>query len=214
MTVTELADNLIQLFIVTCCGVYSAVSALKKRSMERLLTALFYLSFGMGLIYWILYIILFDSTPRIFCVSELSWTASYIFLAMRLAAGMSDEERKFRTKKAWILPIFSLGMCIFFCQRGSYFENILMGSVIAVCGFLASKILVFGKLHNRENGRWICKAVILFFAAEYVLWISSYFWISDNFLNPYFLADTFVLNPAIVCIAAAQHREEKICRTV
>ena len=185
-----------------------------QRSREWLLTALFYLSFGIGLTYWVLYIILFESTPQVFCVSELSWSASYIFLAMLLAADMTDEMKKYKTKNAWILPLFSLGMCIFFCQKGSYFENTLMGSTWAICGFLAAKILFFNKENNRRKGQCVCRAVILFFAAEYALWISSYFWTGDNFWNPYFFADTFVLNPAIVGIAAAQRKEGKICHTV
>ena len=206
---TELIDNTLQLFIVVVCGIYSGMSALKNRSYSWLFVTLFYLSFGIGLTYWVLYIILFASTPRVFCVSELSWTASYIFLAIRLAAELSDEERNYKPKLARALPLFSLGMCIFFCQRGSYLENILMGTALAVCGFLAARGLMFAIAQNRTKRRYICMAVLIFIAAEYLLWVSSYFWLSDTFFNPYFLMDTFVLNPALILVAIMQKRQDR-----
>ena len=113
---TELTDNLLQLFCVFICGCCSCISAIRNRSYNRLLILLFYLSFGMGLAYWVLYLILLGTSPLVFCVSELSWTASYIFLTLRLYADVPKEKHK---KKAifWTLPLFSLGMGIFFCLR-------------------------------------------------------------------------------------------------
>ena len=81
---TELTDNLLQLFCVFICGCCSCISAIRNRSYNRLLILLFYLSFGMGLAYWVLYLILLGTSPLVFCVSELSWTASYIFLTFGL----------------------------------------------------------------------------------------------------------------------------------
>ena len=212
---TELTDNLIQLFCVLICGVYSCFSAITRKSRKWVFVTLFYLSFGIGITYWILYIVLFNSTPLVFCVSELSWTASYIFLAMRLFSGMSEDERKSRANLyAWLLPGFSLIMCIFFFLRGSYLENILMGTAIASCGFFAAKGLYFAKQKKQAGRFYFCGAVLFFYAAEYLLWISSYFYMDNTLFNPYFLADTFILNPSLILIAAAQHKEEKQCRTI
>ena len=108
----------------------------------------------MGLAYWVLYLLLFDTSPLVFCVSELSWTASYIFLALRLYADIPKEKHK---EKAvfWILPVFSLVMGVFFCTRGSYFENILMGTAMGVLGFYAVKGICFAK-----NGKFADKKLI------------------------------------------------------
>ena len=95
---TELTDNLLQLVCIFICGCHSCIAAVRSRSYNRLLVSLFYLRFGMGLAYWVLYLILFGTSPLIFCVSELSWTASYIFLAMRLAAGLPDDARGVKTR--------------------------------------------------------------------------------------------------------------------
>ena len=144
---TELTDNLLQLFCVFICGCCSCISAIRNRSYNRLLVLLFYLSFGMGLAYWVLYLILLGTSPLVFCVSELSWTASYIFLSLRLYADVPKEKHK---NKAifWILPLFSLGMGIFFCLRGSYFENILMGTAMGILGFYAVKGIYFAKIQK------------------------------------------------------------------
>ena len=145
---TELTDNLLQLFFVFICGCCSCILAIRNRSYNRLLVLLFYLSFGMGLAYWVLYLILLGTSPLVFCVSELSWTASYIFLTLRLYADVPKEKHK---NKAifWILPLFSLGMGIFFCLRGSYFENILMGTTMGILGFYAVKGIYFAKIQKQ-----------------------------------------------------------------
>lgn len=166
----------------------------------------------MGLTYWVLYLILFGTSPLVFCVSELSWTASYIFLALRLYADIPKEKHK---NKAvfWILPAFSVAIGIFFCTRGSYFENILMGTAMGIQGFFAVKGIYFAKLRNRTGKPWIFYAALIFYAAEYLLWISSYFITENTIVSPYYLVDIFILNPALILIAAAQSKEETLCRT-
>lgn len=210
---TELTDNLLQLFCVFICGCYSCISAIRNRSYNRLLVLLFYLSFGMGLAYWVLYLILLGTSPLVFCVSELSWTASYIFLALRLYADVPKEKHK---NKAifWILPLFSLGIGIFVCLRGSYFENILMGTAMGILGFYAVKGIYFAKIQKQTGKLWIFAAALIFYAAEYLLWGSSYFITENTFINPYYLVDIFIMNPALILIAVAQNREEKLCRTI
>lgn len=211
----ELIDNSIQLLIVFACGIFSGVHAIKSKKQGWIFTALFYLSFGMGLTYWVLYIVLFNSAPQVFFVSELSWTAAYIFLAMSLVSDISEEEKKFKVGfLPWILPIFSFIMCIFFCLRGSYLENILMGTTMAICGFFAARGIIFAKQKNQKDRFFTCCAVLIFFAAEYLLWISSYFWIDDTLINPYFLTDTFILNPAIITVTAARYKGDKLCHII
>lgn len=166
----------------------------------------------MGLAYWVLYLLLFDTSPLVFCVSELSWTASYIFLALRLYADIPKEKHK---EKAvfWILPVFSLVMGVFFCTRGSYFENILMGTAMGVLGFYAVKGIYFAKNGKFADKKLIFAVALAFYAAEYLLWISSYFITENTFLNPYYLVDIFIMNPTLILIAVAQSRGEALCRT-
>ena len=132
---TELTDNLLQLFLRFYLRMLLLYFGNTKQKLQSPFGIAFYLSFGMGLAYWVLYLILLGTSPLVFCVSELSWTASYIFLTLRLYADVPKKKHK---KKAifWILPLFSLGMGIFFCLRGSYFENILMGTAMEYWAFM------------------------------------------------------------------------------
>ena len=211
---TEMTDNFLQLFCVFVCGCVSFFSAITKRSYKWLLMLLFYLSYGMGLVYWVLYLVLFGTSPLVFCISELSWTASYIFLAMCLAADIPKEKQTGKINIVfWSLPAFSIIMGILFCTRGSYFENVLMGVSMSVLGFYAAKGLYVNGRGNRNGRNGVFTAVLLFYAAEYLLWTCSYFTAENGLTNLYYMIDTFILNPALITIAAAQIREDKLCRT-
>lgn len=206
---TELLDNALQLLCVTLCGLYSLFATVTKRNYKWLLVTLFYLSFGIGLAYWVLYLVLFNSSPRVFFVAELNWVASYIFLAMRLVLSLSGEERKMRSKPVfWLPPAFSLVMCVFFCFRSSYLENIFMGAALAVCGFLAVKGLFLAR-RGAHKKSYIFLAALFFYAAEYLLWISSYFAADGTLFDPYLLTDTFILDPVLIFIVIAQYQSEK-----
>ncbi|MCO7111018.1 hypothetical protein NIA69_20300 [Gemmiger formicilis] len=49
----------------------------------------FYGCFALGSLYWTLYLLLFNTTPRVFYVSEFGWVASVIFLRI-LQATLTD----------------------------------------------------------------------------------------------------------------------------
>lgn len=196
----ELNDNAIQLLITFALGAYSAFLAARKKSRSRVLLTLFYASYALGLSYWLLYIILYNMTPQVFCVSELSWTAAFIFLAIRLSEETGETPR---SAKCFVLPVFSFIMAVLFSLRGSYFENAIMGAAMAFLGYYASKA------RSLKRGAFISRAALFFYAAEYLLWISSCFWLGDGFLNPYFMIDMFILNASLILITAAQGKEEK-----
>ena len=58
--------------------------------------------------------------------------------------------------------MFSLGMGIFFCLRGSYFENILMGTAMGILGFYAVKGIYFAKIQKQTGKLWIFAAALNF----------------------------------------------------
>ena len=64
----------------------------------------FYGCFALGALYWTLYLLLFDTTPRVFYVSEFGWVASLIFLRILQATLTSQDERSFRCRRAWLAP--------------------------------------------------------------------------------------------------------------
>ena len=77
---TELTDNLLQIFCVFICGCCSCISAIRNRSYNRLLVLLFYLSFGMGLVSYGIVPYIVRQLLRLCSVFRTELTASYIFL--------------------------------------------------------------------------------------------------------------------------------------
>ncbi len=198
----ELADNAIQLFITFVLAALSLYSAVRKRSREWVLLTLFYTSYALGLSYWLLYIVLYKTTPQVFCVSELSWTAAFIFLAIRLSGETGNDPR---SAKYFALPAFSAVMAVVFSLRGSYFENAIMGAAMAFLGYFAMKGLILKK------DTAVSRAALFFYASEYLLWIASCFSPGDRFSEPYYLIDTFLLNASLIVIAVSQWKEEAKC---
>ena len=198
----ELADNAIQLFITFVLAALSLYSAVRKRSREWVLLKLFYASYALGLSYWLLYIVLYKTTPQVFCVSELSWTAAFIFLAIRLSGETGNDPR---SAKYFALPAFSAVMAVVFSLRGSYFENAIMGAAMAFLGYFAMKGLILKK------DTAVSRAALFFYASEYLLWIASCFSPGDRFSEPYYLIDTFLLNASLIVIAVSKWKEEAKC---
>lgn len=198
----ELADNAIQLFITFVIAALSLYSAVRKRSREWVLLTLFYASYALGLSYWLLYIVLYKTTPQVFCVSELSWTAAFIFLAIRLSGETGNDPR---SAKYFALPAFSAVMAVVFSLRGSYFENAIMGAAMAFLGYFAMKGLILKK------DTAVSRAALFFYASEYLLWIASCFSPGDRFSEPYYLIDTFLLNASLIVIAVSKWKEEAKC---
>lgn len=198
----EMADNAIQLFITFVLAALSLYSAVRKRSREWVLLTLFYASYALGLSYWLLYIVLYKTTPQVFCVSELSWTAAFIFLAVRLSGETGNDPR---SAKYFALPAFSAAMAVVFSLRGSYFENAIMGAAMAFLGYFAMKGLILKK------DTAVSRAALFFYASEYLLWIASCFSPGDRFSEPYYLIDTFLLNASLIVIAVSQWKEEAKC---
>lgn len=198
----ELADNAIQLFITFALAALSLYSAVRKRSREWVLLTLFYASYALGLSYWLLYIVLYKTTPQVFCVSELSWTAAFIFLAIRLSGETGNDPR---SAKYFALPAFSAVMAVVFSLRGSYFENAIMGAAMAFLGYFAMKGLILKK------DTAVSRAALFFYASEYLLWIASCFSQGDRFSEPYYLIDTFLLNASLIVIAVSKWKEEAKC---
>jgi len=76
----ELIENLLQLLTTFVGALLSGISYRKSRRQAYFLLLCFYGCFALGALYWTLYLLLFDTTPRVFYVSEFGWVASVIFL--------------------------------------------------------------------------------------------------------------------------------------
>ena len=76
----ELIENLLQLLTTFLGALLSGIAWQKRRRQAYFLLLCFYGCFALGSLYWTLYLLLFNTTPRVFYVSEFGWVASVIFL--------------------------------------------------------------------------------------------------------------------------------------
>ena len=221
----EFWDYLVQ-FLVCAAGCTGAtVLLVKSRRQPYFLLACFFGTYGLGTLYWTLHVLLLDATPQIFYVSELGWTASYVFLLTMEMTLPSAEELRFRTKLSWLAPVIAVPQFFLYVTHGDVFFNVLMCSGTMAAAWLSIRGLVFSRRSpvsmaadetlEKENTDFTAGAekavgqpadlrpfhitVLCFTALEYALWTSSCFWISDTLANPYFWFD-FMLSASILAM--------------
>ena len=114
----ELIENLLQLLVTFVGALLSGISYRKSGRQAYFLLLCFYGCFALGALYWTLYLLLFDTTPRVFYVSEFGWVASVIFLRILQAALAGADERSFRCRRAWLAPAFGVPLLVFYCTFG------------------------------------------------------------------------------------------------
>ena len=107
----------------------------------------------------------------------------------------------------WCIPVFTVGMFLFFIQYGDYVENavivILMTGLlwISVSGILAME----GQPPERCRPKMLFTVTIVFCLTEYALCFSSCFWMGDTLANPYFWFD-FLLSATVLLFLPALRR--------
>ena len=110
----ELIENLLQLLVTFVGALLSGIAYRKSHHQAYFLLLCFYGCFALGSLYWTLYLLLFDTTPRVFYVAEFGWVASVIFLRILQATLSTPEERSFRCRRAWLAPVFGLPLLAFY----------------------------------------------------------------------------------------------------
>lgn len=93
----ELIENLLQLLTTFVGALLSGIAYRKSRRQAYFLLLCFYGCFALGALYWTLYLLLFDTTPRVFYVSEFGWVASLIAIrGLVYANGQTGAARNMR----------------------------------------------------------------------------------------------------------------------
>ena len=133
----ELIENLLQLLTTFVGALLSGISYRKSRRQAYFLLLCFYGCFALGALYWTLYLLLFDTTPRVFYVSEFGWVASVIFLRILQATLTSQDERSFRCRRAWLAPVFGVPLLAFYCTFGDILSNLIWCGMMIWLSFCA-----------------------------------------------------------------------------
>ena len=183
----ELIENLLQLLVTFVGAVLSGISYRKSRRQAYFLLLCFYGCFALGALYWTLYLLLFDTTPQVFYVSEFGWMASVIFLYILQYALSSAEERGFVCRRARIAFLIGIPLCIFYCTFGDVLSNLLWCGMMIAVSYHAIRGLTYARTQTgaARQLRYFHIGVLCYVAVEYALWISGCLWPGYSISAPY-----------------------------
>jgi len=201
----EIVDNAVQLAVTLSCAVVSGCLAEKRKRQAYAILTCYYGSLSMGILYWLVYDIITSYTPRFFYVSDLCWMASYLFLLMLVTETAGPAEKAFRHPAAWISPVISSVLTVFYCHWGDWAENVVWCGLMGASGWFAIRGVIWAARRKETARRNFHIAVLLLIAVEYCLWTASCFWTSDTLANPYFWFD-FGLTAAAALLFPATER--------
>ena len=203
----ELIENLLQL-LVTFLGACLAGFAYRKSGRQAYFLLLcFYGCFALGALYWTLYLLLFDTTPRVFYVSEFGWVASLIFLRILQATLAGPEERAFRCRRAWLSPLVGVPLLAFYCTYGDILSNLIWCGMMMLLSFCAVRGLSYADAQTgaARRMRSFHIGVLCFVLSEYLLWTVGCFWPDASPASPVFWCD-MLLTLAILGLLPAMRR--------
>ena len=203
----ELIENLLQLLTTFVGALLSGISYRKSRRQAYFLLLCFYGCFALGALYWTLYLLLFDTTPRVFYVSEFGWVASVIFLRILQATLTSQDERSFRCRRAWLAPAFGIPLLAFYCTFGDILSNLIWCGMMIWLSFCAIRGLVYAKTQTgaARNMRYFHIGVLCCAFSEYLLWTAGCFWPNTSPASPTLWCD-MLLTLAILGLLPATRK--------
>ena len=187
----ELIENLLQLLITFVGALLSGISYRKSRRQAYFLLLCFYGCFALGALYWTLYLLLFDTTPKVFYVSEFGWVASVIFLRILQATLAGADEHSFRCRRAWLAPAFGVPLLAFYCTFGDILSNLIWCGMMIWLSYCAIRGLAYAETRTgaARNMRYFHVGVLCFAFAEYLLWTAGCFWPDTSPASPVFWCD-------------------------
>ena len=203
----ELIENLLQLLTTFVGALLSGIAYRNSGRQTYFLLLCFYGCFALGALYWTLYLLLFDTTPRVFYVSEFGWVASVIFLRILQAALTTQDERSFRSRSAWLSPLIGVPLLAVYCTFGDILSNLIWCGMMIWLSFCAIRGLAYanGQTGTARNMRYYHIGVLCFAFAEYLLWTVGCFWPDTSLASPTFWCD-MLLTLAILGLLPATRK--------
>ncbi len=187
----ELIENLLQLLVTFAGALLSGLSYRRSRRQAYFLLLCFYGCFALGALYWTLYLLLFDTTPRVFmCRSSAGWQAlsSCAFCRPRWqeqrSAASAAAEHGLRLRSC--VPLLA-----FYCTFGDILSNLLWCGMMIWLSFCSIRGLVCanGQTGAARKMRYFHIGVLCFVASEYLLGTVGCFWPDTSPASPTFWGD-------------------------
>ena len=183
----ERIDNSLQIAVLAVCLGAALVRVIRRPDRAQTLLALFYGSWLLADLYWVVCLFFYGETPRISLVSDLGWYASYILLYMLLREAAPPVSRGERRVLPWLAPVFTLGMAVFYMQWGEVFSNLVYAGLMGLLLFASIRRLMDPARYARA--RFLCGLILCGCLLEYALWTASCYWSGESLGNPYYWFD-------------------------
>ena len=190
----ETIENALQLGVTGICSAICFFLAYRMKEKEWDILALFYAAIFLGDLYWLLYLLFKGTTPNLSYVSEFAWYAAYMFLLIIFRFVGGEKATQIRHPLLWLIPVFVIGMCIFYMQWGDYLGNIISAFLMGLL-FLNSirGLIAFSRGDEADETfrtrRNFCASVLVLCLIEYTLWTVSCFSSGEGISNPYYWFD-------------------------
>lgn len=191
----ESIENALQIIVLLICSGIALYRAIANHSQTWVLAFLFFGSWLLGDIYWLVCLLFYGQTPQISIVSDLSWYGSYIFLYLLLYHSSAPDKDSRKHRLPWLGPVFAAGMAVFFITQGELLSNLIYASLMGLLLFAALNRQIDWKRY--QNQQLLSGMILLFCLLEYGLWTASCFWKTDTLSNPYYWFD-FLLTVSFV----------------
>ena len=191
----ESVENALQIIVLLICSGIALYRAIANHSQTWVLAFLFFGSWLLGDIYWLVCLLFYGQTPQISIVSDLSWYGSYIFLYLLLYHSSAPDKDSRKHRLPWLGPVFAAGMAVFFITQGELLSNLIYASLMGLLLFAALSRKIDRKRY--QNQQLLSGMILLFCLLEYGFWTASCFWKTDTLSNPYYWFD-FLLTVSFV----------------
>ena len=182
----EIIDNGIQVGLFLLFALFSLIQGLHMQNRRFLILAGTYVSFSMGTLYYLLYLVIMGKVPQVFYVSEMAWMASYLFL---LALCLM-ETRRYRGKLDVLvlgLTIVEAAMVIGWKILGPSYPFTVAFALVTAC------IFYYALLGYRMEKRMLMLAMVLVIVWQLLLYIVSVFTTGYTHFNLYFAVDFLLM---------------------
>ena len=192
------------------------------RSRSWILLLFFYAELFMGNLYWQLYLIFINGNPLIPFVSEFCWDVCLGFLLVLVKRYSKSRVNIKKDPVLLIIPVFTVGMAIYYMQWGQIADNIvvavLMAFLLLKCAYGLKSI--WGKGYyaaaRKEDPtgsdpalKDLYRITLLFCAIEYLSWTASCLFDGDTIANPYYWCDIALSICMVFFIPALNRCETK-----
>ncbi|MBR4513371.1 MAG: hypothetical protein IKO61_00585 [Lachnospiraceae bacterium] len=183
----ETIENGLQLALTVVCITVAISKAYFSRSRTWAILAFFSGIWFLGDLYWVLFLVFFGDTPDPSYITDLSWFAAYLFLLLLMNS--VETEKKKMSKVLLLVPLFTIGMGVYYMQWGQYLTNII--DILLMSMLIAHSIHGLMKLTERKNrkNRMLYGTVLYFCIMEYGAWTASCIFEGDTLANPYIWFD-------------------------